>query len=106
LAKDVSSSSQAELFDLGVQKFVVNPLLDRALYKVEDTTVSFGKKINLDYLTIYPDLEGIYEINADSSMRLIYSHNLFNKAIEAINSSGDEETSSKNEVRLEYQRKF
>jgi len=106
LAKDVSSSSQAELFDLGVQKFVVNPLLDRALYKVEDTTVSFGKKINLDYLTIYPDLEGIYEINADSSVRLIYSHNLFNKAIEAINSSGDEETSSNNEVRLEYQRKF
>ncbi|NJL51694.1 MAG: hypothetical protein HC930_04795 [Hydrococcus sp. SU_1_0] len=106
LAKDVSNSSQAELFDLGVQKFVVNPLLDRALYKVEDTTVSFGKKINLDYLTIYPDLEGIYEINADSSVRLIYSHNLFNKAVEAINSSGDEETSSSNEVRLEYQRKF
>ena len=85
---------------------MVNPLFDSVLYKVEDTTVGLGKKIGLDYLTIYPDLEGTYEINQDSSARFIYSHNLFNKVIEAINGTGDRETSSSNEIRLEYQRKF
>lgn len=105
-ARDISSSSQAELFDLGVQRFVIDPLLDSALYKVEDTTVGLGKKISLDYLTVYPDLEGIYEINQDSSVRFVYSHNLFNKLVETINNTGDEETSSSNEIKLEYQRKF
>ncbi|MEN9518332.1 MAG: hypothetical protein RLZZ381_920, partial [Cyanobacteriota bacterium] len=105
-ARDISSASQSELFDLGVQRFVVNPLLDSALYRVEDTTVSWGKKINLDYLTIYPDLEGTYQINQDSSIRFIYSHNLFTKLVETINSSGDDETSSSNEIKLEYQRNF
>jgi translocation and assembly module TamB len=105
-ARDVSSSSQAELFDLGVQRFVIDPLLDSALYKVEDTTVGLGKKISLDYLTVYPDLEGIYEINQDSSVRFVYSHNLFNKLVETVNNTGGEETSSRNEVKLEYQRKF
>jgi translocation and assembly module TamB len=105
-ARDVSNASQSELFDLGVQRFVVNPLLDSVLYRVEDTTVAWGKKINLDYLTIYPDLEGTYQINQDSSVRFIYSHNLFTKLIETINNTGDEETSSSNEIKLEYQRKF
>jgi hypothetical protein len=105
-ARDVSSSSQAELFDLGVQRFVIDPLLDSVLYKVEDTTVGLGKKIRLDYLTVYPDLEGIYEINQDSSVRFVYNHNLFNKLVETINNTGDEETSSRNEFKLEYQRKF
>ena len=105
-ARDISSASQSELFDLGVQRFVVNPLLDSVLYRVEDTTVSWGKKINLDHLTIYPDLEGTYQINQDSSIRFIYSHNLFTKLIETINSTEDEETSSSNEIKLEYQRNF
>jgi hypothetical protein len=105
-ARDVSSASQSELFDLGVQRFVVNPLLDSVFYKVEDTTVGWGKKIGLDYLTIYPDLEGTYGIDRNSSVRLIYSHNLFNKVIEAINSSQDEDTSSSNEIKLEYQKRF
>ncbi|NJO96171.1 MAG: hypothetical protein HC764_09220 [Pleurocapsa sp. CRU_1_2] len=105
-ARDVSSASQSELFDLGVQRFVVNPLLDSVLYRVEDTTVGWGKKIGLDYLTIYPDLEGTYEINQDSSMRFIYSHNLFNQLVEGVNGTGDQETSSSNEIKLEYQRRF
>jgi translocation and assembly module TamB len=105
-ASDVTSASQSELFDLGVQRFVVNPLLDSVLYRVEDATVGLGEKINLDYLTIYPNLEGTYQINQDSSVRFIYSHNLFTKLVETINSTGDEETSSSNEIKLEYQRRF
>ncbi len=97
--------SQSTLFRTGVQNFVINPLFNKFLYKVEDTTVGLGKKIGLNYLTIYPDLEGIYEINKDSSLRFTYTHNLFNKAVEAINNTANEQRSS-NEVRLEYQRNF
>ena len=100
------NASQSNLFRTGVQTFVVAPLLDSFLYKVEDTTVSFGKKIDLDYLTIYPDLEAIYELNQDSSLRFTYSHNLFNRVIERINGNNDEETDSASEARLEYQMNF
>ena len=86
-ADRVSHSSQSQLFDLGVNKFVIAPFLDRAVYQVEDTTVSLGKKIGLDYLTVYPNLEGIYEINQDSSVRSTYNYTF-------------------NEVRLQYQRNF
>ena len=75
-------------------------------YAISISTVDFGKKISLDYLTVYPDLEAIYELNPDSSLRFTYSHNLFNEVIETINSSDDEETDSANEVRLEYQLNF
>ena len=105
-ASDFTSSSQSELFNLGAQRFVIDPLLDSALYQVEDTTVDLGKKINLDYLTVYPDLEGIYELSQDSSIRFIYQHNLFNTIIEAINSTDDDVDNTSSEVRLEYQRNF
>ena len=105
-ARDVSRSSQSELFDLGVERFVITPLLDGTLDRVEDFTVGVGKKISLDYLTVYPDLEGIYELSQDSSLRFVFTHNLFDQVIEAINDSGDEETSSSQEVRLEYQLNF
>lgn len=86
-AKEVSNKSQSELFSLGVNRFIVDPVIDSVLYKVEDTTVSFGKKIGLDYLTVYPNLEGIYEFNQDSSVRSTYDYVL-------------------NEARIEYQRSF
>ena len=105
-ARDVSSSSQSELFDLGVQRFVITPLLDGAIDRVEGFTVDLGKNVGLDYLTVYPDLEGIYELNQDSSLRLVYTHRLFERAIEGINGTGDREDSASSEVRLEYQRNF
>ena len=98
--------SQSDLFRTGAQTFVIDPLLDSFLFKVEDTTVSWGEKISLDYLTVYPDLEAIYELNQDSSLRFTYSHNLFNRVVESINGNDDEETDSANEARLEYQLNF
>ena len=105
-ARDVSSSSQSELFDLGVQRFVITPLFDGAIDRVDDVTVGLGRNIGLDYLTIYPDLEGIYELDRDSSLRFVYTHRLFERAIEAINGTDDREDSADSEVRLEYQRNF
>ncbi len=79
--------SQSQLFNMGVNTFVVTPLLNSVLYKVDDTTVKLGKKIGLDYLTLYPNLEGIYNINRNSSLRSTYNYTF-------------------NEVRVEYQKSF
>ena len=108
-ADQVTNSSQSELFELGAERFVFEPLLDSFLYRVEDTTVSLGKKINLDYLTIYPELEGIYQLNQDSSLRFTYDHNLVNLN-EIFNLTGSDDENERieddNEVRLEYQLNF
>ncbi len=86
-AGKLSNSSQSQLFDLGVNKFILSPLQNSLLYKVEDTTVGFGRKLGLDYLTVFPNLEGVYEINQNSSINSTYNYVL-------------------NEARVEYQRNF
>ena len=97
---------QSSLLRTGLQTFVIDPALDSFLFKVEDATVSFGKKIDLDYLTIYPNLEGLYEISQDSSLRFTYTHNLFNSVIDTINNTEEDDTTNSQEVRLEYRRNF
>ncbi len=94
--------SQSRLFDMGVQRFVVAPIIDSALYKVEDTTVSLGKKVGLDYFTIYPNFEGTYEINKKSSLRFIYDYNILANVSDVF----DDETTTTNEVRILYQLNF
>ncbi|MGB5634752.1 MAG: translocation/assembly module TamB domain-containing protein, partial [Waterburya sp.] len=86
-AANFSNRSQSQLFDLGVNKFILTPLTNRFLYAVEDTTVRWGKKIGLDYLTVFPNLEGIVEIDENSGVRGTYNYVL-------------------NETRVEYQRNF
>ena len=86
-AEEFSNLSQAELFDKGVNRFILTPLTNRFLFAVEDTTVKWGKEIGLDYLTVFPNLEGIVEINQKSSVRSTFNYVL-------------------NETRVEYQRKF
>ena len=108
-ADQVGNSSQSQLFELGAERFIVEPLLDSFLYRVEDATVSLGRRINLDYLTIYPELEGIYELNQDSSLRFSYDHNLvnLNETFDFIGSDDENEAiDDDNEVRLQYQLNF
>ncbi len=108
-ARNVGNDSQSRLFDQGVNRFVIDPLLDSFLSGVESTTVSLGKKIGLDYLTIYPDLEGIYEVNENSSLRFTYSYNLLTNIIDSISLGGNddnEDVDPANEVKLQYQLNF
>ena len=86
----LKDSSQSELFNLGVNTFIINPLYRRALYTVDTQVIKFGKKIGLDYLHLLPDLEGVYEINKNSSIRTTYNYGVPNSQ----------------EVRLEYQLRF
>ena len=95
--------SQEKLFSLGVERFVITPLVDSALYKIEDTTVGLGKKVGLDYFTIYPNVEGTYEINRKSSLRFTYDYNVLSN----VSNVFDEDVeSSNNEVRVLYQLNF
>ena len=86
-AEQVENSSQAQLFNLGVNNFVIAPIQRKLLYKVDDTVVGIGKKVGLDHLRVIPNFEGIYKINQDSSVRSTYDYVL-------------------NEVKLEYERRF
>ncbi|MEL6927654.1 MAG: translocation/assembly module TamB domain-containing protein [Cyanobacteria bacterium J06600_6] len=79
--------SQEELFDLGVNTFVLTPLRNRAFSFIDDTTIDAGKKIGLDYLSVFPNFEGVYELDEDSSIRPSYNYVL-------------------NEARIEYQKNF
>ena len=96
------SLSQSDLFGLGVERFVIAPLVDSALYKIEDTTVGLGKKVGLNYFTIYPNVEGTYEINKKSSLRFTYDYNILANVSDVF----DEETESNNEIRVLYQLNF
>ena len=94
--------SQSRLFDLGVQRFVISPLVDSALHQVEDTTVGLGKKVGLDYFTIYPNVEGTYEINQKSSLRFTYDYNI----LATVSDVFEEDTEGNNEIRVLYQLNF
>lgn len=86
-AEDISNRSQSELFDLGVNRFILTPLQNRAFSFVEDTTVRWGRKVGLDYLTVFPNLEGIVEVGEDSAVRSTFNYVL-------------------GETRIEYRRSF
>jgi translocation and assembly module TamB len=86
-AEQLQNSSEEELLELGVTQFVITPIQRRVFYKVEDVVVGAGRKVGLDYLRVYPYLEGIYEINRNSSIRSTYDY-VFN------------------EIKFEYQRDF
>jgi hypothetical protein len=86
-AEQLENSSQEELFELGANQFVIAPIRRELFYKVDNAVVNVGRKVGLDYLRVHPYLEGIYEINRDSTIRSTYNY-VFN------------------EVRLEYELRF
>ncbi|MCC0176335.1 translocation/assembly module TamB domain-containing protein [Waterburya agarophytonicola K14] len=94
--------SQSRLFDIGVQRFIVSPIIDRAVYQVEDTTVAWGKKVGLHYFTVYPNVEGTYEINKKSSLRFTYDYNILANVSDVF----DDDTTTNNEIRVLYELNF
>ncbi len=89
-AERLKNSSQSELFDLGANQFIIDPVRRRVFSTVDDKVANAGKKVGLDYLRLYPRLEGIYEVNKDSSVRSSYNYGFQNS----------------HEVRVEYQLRF
>lgn len=87
LAEQLQGSNAEELLEFGVAQFVIAPLQRRLFRQVDDFVVGVGRGIGLDYLRVYPFLEGVYQIDRDSSVRTTYDY-IFN------------------EVQIRYQRNF
>ncbi|MEL6439212.1 MAG: translocation/assembly module TamB domain-containing protein [Cyanobacteria bacterium J06621_8] len=83
----LSNRDQSELFDLGVNRFILDPLQSRAFSVLDNTTVSLGRKVGLDYLTVFPNLDAVVEIDQQSAVQSSFNYVL-------------------GEFRVQYQRNF
>ena len=102
-AEKLQDASSEELLNIGATQFVIAPLQRRLLNKFDDAVVKVGKEIGLDYLRVFPFIEGVYEINKNSSLRATYNYPI--NLVDFIN--GDENfTNNRNEFKVEYQLKF
>ena len=102
-AEQLQNASSEELFNIGATQFIVAPLQRRLFNKVDDAVIKAGREVGLDYLRVFPFVEGVYEINEDSSIRAIYNY-----PIDLVNFiNGDENfTNNDNEFKIEYQLRF
>lgn len=100
LAEQLENASQDEIFDLGVGLFVIEPARRRIMSSFDNQVVSIGQEIGLDYLRVFPFVEGIYELSDNSSLRGIFRYRFsgleFTGATEQVSSEG----------RIEYQLRF
>ncbi len=102
-AEKLRNASSEELLNIGATQFVIAPLQRRLLNKFDDAVVKAGQEIGLDYLRVFPFVEGVYEINKDSSLRATYNYPI--NLVDFIN--GDENlTNNRNEFKVEYQLRF
>ncbi|MDJ0688894.1 MAG: translocation/assembly module TamB domain-containing protein [Xenococcaceae cyanobacterium MO_188.B32] len=102
-AEKLQNASSEELLNIGATQFILAPIQRRLFNKVDDAVVKAGKEVGLDYLRVFPFVEGVYEINEDSSIRAIYNY-----PIDLVNFiNGDENfTNNDNEFKVEYQLRF
>ena len=74
LAEQLQDSNEEELLEFGVAQFVLTPI-EREIFSFADGAIdSIGEEIGLDYLRVYPALEGTYELSKDSSVNATYDY--------------------------------
>ena len=101
--EQLQNASSEELLNIGATQFIIAPVQRRLFHTVDDAIVSAGRKVGLDYLRVFPFVEGVYEINQDSSVRATYNYPV--NVVKFIN--GDESfTNNGNEFKVEYQLRF
>ena len=88
-----------EILASGAIQFVLAPLQNSLFNGFSDLVVDAGQEVGLDYLRVFPFVEGVYEINKDSSLRAIYIYPL-----DFLDNS--DEIDSGNEFRIQYQLRF
>lgn len=94
-----AGQSIEEILASGATQFVFAPLQKTLFNGFSDFIVDAGQEVGLDYLRVFPFLEGVYEINKDSSVRAIYIYPL-----NFLDSSND--IDSGNEFKIQYQLRF
>ncbi len=87
LAEQLQNSNAEELIEFAVTQLFLSPRARDLLYGVENTVVNAGRKIGLDYLRVYPFVEGLRELDRNSSIRATYDYNF-------------------GEFKVQYQRRF
>jgi hypothetical protein len=87
LAEQLQNSNAEELIEFAVTQLFLGPTARNLLYGVENTVVNAGRKIGLDYLRVYPFVEGVRELDRNSSIRGTYDYNF-------------------GEFKVQYQRRF
>jgi translocation and assembly module TamB len=74
LAKKLQNSNQDELLDFAASQFVLKPISREVNYFTEETVNNIGRKVGLDYLRLYPAVQGVYELNKDNLVDLTYDY--------------------------------
>jgi translocation and assembly module TamB len=78
LAEQLQNSNQNQLFDFGIAQFVTAPLEKEVFNFTDGVTTYVAKQLGFNYLRVYPTVQGVYEINRNSSVNLTYDY-LFNE---------------------------
>ncbi|MDJ0680251.1 MAG: translocation/assembly module TamB domain-containing protein [Xenococcaceae cyanobacterium MO_167.B52] len=99
----VSHSNSAELLQLGINQFVINPLARQYLYRLNDFVLNQGQNLGLEYLRVFPYIEAIYSLNGNLFLRSIYDPKLFSPNSDNTAANNTKEVF---EIRLEYRLKF
>ncbi len=87
LVEQLQDSNEEQLLEFGVTQFVFTPI-EREIFNFADKTINnIGEKIGLDYLRVYPAVEGTYQLSNDSSVNATYDYFF-------------------NEVKVRYQKQF
>jgi translocation and assembly module TamB len=74
LAEQLQDSNEEQLFEFGVTQFVITPLEREFLDFTDETINNLGAKIGLDYLQIYPNIRGNYQLSDDSAINATYDY--------------------------------
>ena len=79
LAEGLQDKNEEQLLGFGVTKLVLTPLEREVFSFAEGAIDNIGEEIGLDYLRIYPNLEGTYRLTKDSTISASYDY-FFNEA--------------------------
>jgi len=75
LAEQLEQSSGEELLQFGVAEFLIEPLTRDIIFSVNEQATKFAKPIiGVDQALIYPELEGIYQLQEDSFVSVGYDY--------------------------------
>ncbi len=78
LAEQLQNSNQEQLFDFGITQFAIAPLRRTVFRFGDDIATSIGRNFGFSYTRLYPNFQGVYELNRDSSVNVTYDY-IFNE---------------------------
>jgi hypothetical protein len=78
LAEQLQNSNQEQLFNFGVTQFAIASLRRNVFNFTDDIATSIGRNFGFSYTRVYPNFQGVYELNRDSSVNVTYDY-IFNE---------------------------